>query len=317
MSKGGVFREIALTKESVRGTAVAPASGDGIPHTGFSFKPNVKKADNKSAMGLINGKMRSRTVQQYADGEIPFNLIASKMGLISNLIMGQAPTNTGTGTVTHTWALANNNQHITYTVTVKDAAGDVKQYAGGMLNEFKLDAGVDDYVKISLGLMTQAAATGTWTPSYTASDPDFVPSQLSIKVADNVAGLTSATPINADTLSLSIKKNGTPKFKFGSNSPYDIKNGRIEIQGDMSLVMDDNAYRTLAEGDTNKAVQIIITDGTITWTFTLPSVDFGNWSDEPDTESSAVMQSISFYGNSGDLSNGFLKITLVDTVATY
>ena len=316
-SSGGVFRQIALSKETVRGTVVAPTSGDFLPHEGFDFVPKSTKADNKSAMGSIAGKSHSRTVQKYSEGNIPLILPASKLGAISNLIMGQAPTTTGSDPYDHEWSLLNDNEHLTYTATVVDSTDTDIAYGGAMLNTFELNAGVEDFLKGTLGMIAFEGAAATVSADYIADDVDFVPSNIVVKIATDYAGLGAASAIDADSLTLSINKNAVPKYKFGDTSPYDIKNGRINIDGDFSILMTDSTYRDLSLGDGSKALSIEMTEGSIVWTFILPSVDFSDWSDESDIESSAIMESLSFHANALDETNGFLEITLADATATY
>ena len=318
MAQVGAFKQIAWAKESTRGTVVAPATGSAIEHDGFDFEPKIEKVENKAAKGSIVGRNQAFISKEYSEGSIPMNTALSKIGDICNIVMGAVPSTTGSGpTYTHAYTLANTNNHLSYSFTVEDAVAGDKVYAGGMLNTFKLEAKVDDYIKLTLGIKASKEGTAaSWTPSYTTADVFFKPTQINVYMATNYAGLGAALAMGIESINLNVNKNVKPYHILGSSFTVNNFNQRVTIDGDMTRLYSDTVQRVLGLAETSRAMKIVMSDGTYSWTITIPSMDLQAWTDAKDIEA-YQMETYGFNANYLDTTNGFIKMDLVDNISSH
>jgi len=308
--------EIALTKEGTRGTAEGPSAGDWIAHEGADFGPIIEKAENTAGMGSIVGRNDATITSEQSQGAIPMIVQRSHLGNISNLVMGQAPSTTGSDPYTHDWTLANNNSHISYTVSVIDPVAGNKAYPNAMLNTLTLDVVVDDYVKATLDIMGGKEEAGSFSSAYTASDDYFVPDNVEIKFAANYAGLGAASAVCTRSINLNVNKGVVVDPCVGQTTANDFHNQRVLINGDITFKYDTDTYRTLGLSETNNAMQIVMTKGSYSWTIELPSVDFQDWSADTDNDS-IMTNTVGFNANYEDKTNGFIKMQVVDAQASH
>ena len=144
-------------------------------------------------------------------GSIPFHVEQGNSFLLGYGICGQAPVTTGSGPdYTHDFTLAQNNQHSSVTVSHTDPTTGDKQSALGMFNTINLNATPENYVQAEVELMASKPADGTFTPSYVSTPNFFKPKQLTIKLADNYAGLGAGTEVAVANLDLAVSKNTAP-----------------------------------------------------------------------------------------------------------
>lgn len=314
----GARREIALVKESTRGTAESISAGSAIPHKGYDFMPKKESVERVPGIGHIAHKRETELVKEFCQGGIPIDLTAEKAGDIANMVMGQAPDSSsdeGGGYYLHTWSLFNSNQHLAYTVGVKDPQYGTFRAARGMLNQLSLSVSPDDYVQAVIDLMADKAADNTFTPSYLSSDEFYKPQQVEVKFASSYAGLGAASETLLENFNMTINKNTAFVWVAGQTNPKDIVNQRISITGDFELPYEDTTFRTLALGDGVKAMRITITHGSYYIQFDFPLVDFGEWTDEPDLEA-YIKEGIEWSANY-DSTNGLIIMKVKDTSSSH
>jgi len=304
----GALQQIALSGESVRGTAVAPSAGDWVEHNGFNFAPKNSKGRDTSAMGRIEELNQMDIFREWSEGTIPMNSRTSQLPIISSLIMGNDGT---TASKTTSWVVTNTNAHKTATINVIDSLAGQKRYAGCMLDTFTMDANENAYPTIALELKGKKEATTTGlTASYTAvaSSQLFKPTSVKVYVADNFAGLTSATAVALKNLSLTVNKNLGEDFVLGSTEPADWINQRLSITGTLSFKYDSDTYRTLGLSDTKKAIRVQLTQGNYVWNIDLPSVGFIDWNSEVGNDN-YMLNTVGFEAERTDEINGTIKMS--------
>lgn len=314
----GARKQIALAKETVRGTKASPASGKWLAHEGFEFSPKIQKVENTSGSGSIVGRNQAHIIQEWSEGTIPLILSEENAGDILNLVFGAAPNTTGSSTYTHAYTLANENDHVTYTVAVVDPVAGSFSHARGMLNTATFEMSPDQYVKVGLDMIAGKQTTeSAYTPAYSTTDVLFRPSTIAVKFAANYAGLGAAAAITTiSNITLNFNKNAVPVWRLGSTEVEDIVNQRITINGDISFKYDVTTFRALGLAETSNAMQIVLTNSTHSLTIELPSADFQDWSHEVDNDGYMV-QTLGFNANYLDKTNGFVKGSLVNGISSY
>lgn len=315
----GSFKQVALTKETPRGTYVAPSSGDWQATLGSAteFRPVIEKAKSEMGMGHIATDLNSNIIKQYSQGSIPLAMNIEFLGHIFNMVFGQSPTTSGTGPYTHSWTLANNNQHTTYSVTIQDPQKGGLGYSTGLANEATLEFTTDDICKATLAMIAKNETTQSVTPAYDTDQIDnFLPSHLTVKLADNLGGLDAASAIEVSNVSLTVAKNVDAWFVLGSKNPADIINQKMAITGTIEMLYDATTLRDLAMSDTKKALRVAGDNGDgVTFEFDIARVGFEDWSD--DTDLNAFQKNtVNFYSEL-DMTNGLVVAELVNSVSSY
>lgn len=310
-------KEIAFTKEGTRGSGETVQSGQWFPHEGYDFKDIAEKIDRTSATGDINQLKESKVSKEYAQGAVPMKMSVEFAGILANMVMGQAPSTSGSGTYTHAWtSRANNNAHVSYTVTRKDPIAGVFKHALGMLNTLAMDITPDDYINLALDMWAKKGSVVSASSSYSTTDTFFLPKQVSIKFADTYAGLGAASATPMSNITLNVAKNLSYDFVVGSTEPADIVNGRMALNGSFTLPYTDTTFRDLGLGDGTKAMAIIVSDGTNSMEIELPTVNFRE-PDEDDDNDAYMLNTVVFNATSEDATNGLVKMEVVNGVSSY
>jgi len=262
----GAKKEIALSKETTRGTLVSASAGDWIPHNGFGFSPLTEKVQRTPGMGHISTSREEEYIREYTAGSLPMDLSVEVAGDVANLIMGQAPdSDTPAGDYyVHAWTLANNNEHVSYTASVVDPIYGDWRAARTMLNTAALSIVPDAYVTCDLDLMAQKAADTTLSPSYSTTNEFYKPQQVVVKFADAYGDLDAASETQLTNFNITINKNCDYVWVSGDTEPKDIVNQRIEVTGDFELPYESSTFRALGLGDGIKAMQMTLTHGSYT-----------------------------------------------------
>lgn len=311
----GAKVEVALTKESVRGTGVNPANGDWIYQESIGILPRNEKINYEPGMGRIEQTFRSHTHKEYANGDIRTAVTKKLLGPVLSLLFGQVPSTTGpSGEIyTHNYALLNSNQHASYSVTIKDPIRGYKRFPFALLNALSLEFNVDSITSMTLNLEAgKEEASGATGTSYDTTDEYafFMPQHVSFKIADDVDGLGAAENQDAMNLTFEFNKNAVKRFKLGSTSPADVINQRIIITGNLEAVYVSDDLRSWAQNEVSKALQLVVDDGESSLTITFPRVTFKDWGKGEDNN--AYMNNNVGFQAELDLENGMFYATLAN-----
>lgn len=283
----GRLTSVGIAKEAVRGTAVAPSFW--VPVRDLDFDDTVDTKDNESGFGVITGISDSDIIKQWSEGGYEGKIFDKSIGLELAALFGASPTSSAhagaTGAYDHAFALANNNQHLSLTVAVKEANNNLR-YVNSIIDTWKFEAALDDYIKRSMKLMGKKGATASDTVAYTAEN-EFVPRHMVVKVATNLAGLTAASAIKVRNITFEVNKNADGLQVLGSNDIDDVVNKTFEVSGSIEMYYDNTTYRDLVFNNTKQALRISVVNtdvmvGTGTPTATLLQFDFakcifGKW----------------------------------------
>lgn len=258
----GRLTKLGLGRETVRGTAVAPLYWIPVLDLGFDDKFDLK--DNESGFGNLAAIQDSRIVKAWAEGDYSGKIYDKSVGLELALLFGGIPASTQrstTGVYDNVYTMANTNQHTSGTLVVAEANQNAR-YALSVINSWKLEAEVGDYVKRTVNLISKTGVTGSDTPAYT-NENEFISEDIVLKFA--AAGaidatLDSATAVKARSFSLEINKNADGLQVFGTNALDDVVNKQIEVTGEFEMYYDDRTYQALAAAGTHQALRIEMLD---------------------------------------------------------
>lgn len=259
-----------------------------VPWMDLSMKDTIETLQNESANGTIAHYNDSIVTGVHGEGEIQTKLWHKGLYYFLLWIFGQAPTKTTNqdGSYKYVFAMANNNQHKAQTVAINDPNNPC-YFPTAVLNEATIAWTPSDFATLTASLISkQSVGTTAFTPAY-ADDAEFKPSQLELKIADNVSGLNSASAATLFTsVSLAVSKSVEGTQTSDSGTDYGaFMNGDLEATLSFEKLYSDTVYRALALNGTKKAISFGFVDsenkaGTNTNTslkFILPKVKLSSY----------------------------------------
>jgi len=250
---------VGIAVEATKGTA--ETIDYWIPVTGYSYDDKFELIKNDSAMGRIKEFNAADIVKLWGEGDYEGKIFLNSIGAELVALFGQAPTSVERGTsdvFDHTFALANNNNHKSLTVGYKDDVDD-ESFPMAVIDSWSLEVASDDYVRRSISLVGKKSSAGSHTPSFT-DEIEFIPSQVTFKMADAQSGLAAASAINVTSFNMEIKKNAEAIYVVGSNEPNDVINKQFGVTGSVELYFENQTYRDYAMANLHKAIRIQMKD---------------------------------------------------------
>jgi hypothetical protein len=157
------------------------------------------------------------------------------------------------------------------------------------------------------------------------NETEFKPKHISVRLAENVAGLGAASALaTLQSLRLTIDRSVERDLALSSDSPYDISVREIEISGELVLRHSDAVHLTSYLDDTQQALRITIENTDVDLgtaehpglVITLPKVTFDNWEIDQGL-SDKVNQTIGFQGLYDVTTASALSVVLTNGVAAY
>ncbi len=314
---------VGVGKEVTRGTAVTPSYWLGWMST--DIEDTGKTQMNESAVNVLDKNVGAEIVELSGAGKIDGLITDQSFGLILYALLGShsaALHASETIVYDHTFTESQSNQCQSLTITRKDPNVDIR-FALAMLKSLELDVVSGDYVKMSTDWVTQPSATGADTTAF-VQENHFTAKMASLQLAANLAGLSSAVPVLAKEVKLTVDKGVNPYYIIGQNNPTDIFAEAVTVKGDFTMLYTDDTYKTLRFNNTPQAVQITlentgVTIGTAshpTITFTLPQVYLTEWKPAQPIDG-MVEQTVTFEGTFSIGSAYMIQAILTNLVTTY
>ena len=313
-----------IGKETTRGTVAAPTIW--IPQTEASFQDKRETQADESAIGVLMNSTDIEKVKQYSEGEIWGILATNSIGYFLLSILGSvssAPTSGGGWAFEHDFSMDETNTKQSFTVT-KSTPLWTKQYALGMISALNISANVWEAVNMNASIMAKAGVAGSATKAY-ALDNKLYAKHLTVRIADNIAGLDSASGNCFESIELDLTQELEDEFCFNSGVDIgDIINKSFGITGSISRKKSDTNFETYADDVVYKAMRIEIIDANKTiWTSDNPSViiDLAKVSfeyPEDDAGINDIVTETIAYTAHYDIANAKdIDIKVINTLSTY
>lgn len=308
---------LGIAVEATRGTAVSPTIW--VPNVTMSFRDTVETAREDQGQGVIADSDSNYVVMQMGEGDVEAQLYDKALGIILIGVLGASPVTSGSNPYTHTYTLANTNQHKSISLFWKDPDRS-DMYRLGMVNSFQMSVEPNGIINYTIGFMSKTARDwGTLTPSFNSLGSKFLHQHVQVRLADTIAGLAAATAISLKNLELNIEKNTMFDSVIGTVEPEDILNQQLSVEGSLTLNLEDDTYRNYMLNNTYKAMEIKLDRSSSSrLTLQFPRVDFTEWESDF-TLNEIAKQSINFKANY-DQANALDIIstaTLINTQVSY
>ena len=315
--------EFGVATEASRGVAEATADRWMRKVTANVVEKATHVLDDTTRGVLEDGEAR-RVVQKYIEGDVEGILHIDLIGWLFANIYGSVVTATVEGTVkSHTFSLKQNIQHQSLTLFAKDGSVQQQVFSNAMINTLQINASIDDYVRFSTSFVASAAADNTDTPSY-ETEYDFVARDITIKIADTEAGLTSATALKTKDMSITWDQGTVRDHVFGAYNPDDIYNAKLMIEGSFTLNFTDKTFKELYLGNDAKYMSIVIEGEEVLSGTSKPKIEiilnkvqFMDWNRSGDANS-LVTEPINFraFYNATDKKQSTVKLQNVTSAYT-
>jgi hypothetical protein len=251
---------LGIAKEASRSAGVAPtpvAATDFIPCKDITPFDNIKYLTDegwRSSMVMNYGEVQG---VEYSEFEFGGDVFADTIGYPIAGVLGDYAIAGASAPYTHTMAVKNsgNGQATSYTLTDFNAI-NARQFAGAQFGslEFKFSAdGLLEYTAMAQGYASATATTPT--PSFSAITP------TPVWVGTTTIGGTLSTKLTEG--SVTIQRELTPIFSVaGSQNPYQIFQGAVEVEGSLKLIMEDDSDLTRYLTNTQPSLALDFSQGT-------------------------------------------------------
>lgn len=292
----GQLANLGIGRETTRGTPVAAAFW--LARTQITFDDKAEKALAMQAMGVIDDATDAFVTKVWAEGTVEGYIRDKSFGLILYALMG-AETPTGANPYTHTYTLAQSNQHTSLTLYADDPNQDYR-FALAMLNKLSIEAKPGELVTFSADFMARRSVPDSQTKSYVAEN-HFTAKHTNVYLASNIAGLAAASALAVKGVKIDFMKNLLPEQDLGTISLADIHNQSIAVEGELELMYEDQTYRNYMLDGTYKSLRIELKNTDVDLgggvnpklTIDLPRVHFFDW-EQDRTNDKIVMQKVKF-----------------------
>lgn len=323
----GRLMDVGVAAESSRGGGAAATFW--IPKSSYSFEDKVVKAKSNQSYGNIaQDGAYSIPAKNWAEGDIEMDMMDKPFGLFLYALLGsKSVSGPSDSAYTHTFTLANTNQHQSLAVTVKQSTLASMMYKLAMVQSMTIEITPEELVKVTVSLLGKRGVTTTaGTVTYTTSNK-FVGRDLTFKLATLTSGLSAASAIPVKSLTINFEKNTILNHHLGTVQPNDILNQGFRITGEVELdyqdrtyadLMSDGSYRAMRINLTNRRADAVIGAATNpSFTLDLSRVEFESWEGAYPNDEIAT-QTFSFTAlydpTNGNLIN---SCTLVNAQASY
>jgi len=314
--------ELGVTVEQTRGTPQAVAE-KWLKKITANIRSRAEHAIDESSHGVLEDSDGRRVIKKWIEGDVEGNLHIDAIGYFLYNIFGSISSSwVASGVYSHVFTLAQSIQHASLAIFAKDGGAQQKVFNNAMVGSLQIQAAMDGIVRFTASIMAKTEATNSDTPSYD-TEYDFIGKDITVKMADTEAGLSGATAIKAKDLNITFDQGIISDYVFGSYNPDDIYNGKMSIEGEMTLNFEDTTYKDLYLADTNKYMQIQIAGTTDigggnypTITILLYKVRISDW-DRSGGNDELVTQKVSFkaFYNSTDSKQS--QVTVKNNTAEY
>lgn len=301
--------ELGIGKEATRGTGVSPTMW--LPKVELSIQDRVDEARDEASVGVLADSLGKEVTEKYAGGTLRGNVRDETFGYFLLALLG-ANSSSGSDPYTHALSVANNNQHPSLSLDIKDP-DNYQKFILAMIETLSIEAELGSFVMFETEFIAKKGQNWTAeTPSYT-DEGQFTKQHVKVKVADNIAGLSGASVLSLKRVTLNFAKNAIRDSGLGTVQPEDILNRQLAVDGELVLNFEDNTFRDYMINGSHKAMEFKLDNGAnSSLTIQMPRVDFSGWEKDMSNDE-IVTQTINFKA-SYDVANSQEIITTCDLV---
>jgi hypothetical protein len=315
--------KIGIAKEVTRGTTVASAFW--IPRRDFDFEDKTTLVIDNQSYGTIEDSIDVKVVGKYAEGKIVGIVRDKALGLLLAAATGTPATTSSSpeaGCYTHVYQVVQSHQHPSLSINVDDPNEGDLNYVLAMMKSLEINATVGEYVVFSSEFISKTSTPGTVTAAY-VSENAFTADGVSIKFADTVATLGTATATKVKSVVVRINKNVEKADILGSVDPDDIMNKSFAMEIDVERYYEDTTFKTRYRTSTPQTMRVDIQSASLAagatyskLTIDLNKVKITDWKTSKDLDN-LVIESFTVKANFSISDAKMLEMRLINAQISY
>jgi hypothetical protein len=253
---------IGIGRETSRGVVIAPKYW--LKPLSQDYDDKIEIATSERACGVIEDSEDMVIKKKFSTGKIDGEIFDKSFGLFLLASLGQvasAEKQTDSGVFDHTFSVLQSAKHPTLTLEVKRGDNEQKAYPNCVVESLKIEAQANEYVKFEAQVRGKSGVNSNSIPGY-ETESYFLGKDVLVKLADNLAGLGSATAIDARKVEVHVAKNIEEDKRLGSIEPNDFLNKEFSVEGTIEVLFKDTVLKNWALNGDQKALRIEIADTT-------------------------------------------------------
>lgn len=313
---------IGIGKETTPWTAVAPDVW--IPFETGEVKPIIESIKDTWVYWVIDETYDSRVVKNMTETNISGIVRDDFIGNILMWVLGTsaAPVDNTDGTYTHTFTRKNDNSPVTFTTYYNNPVWD-EESTYWVFDSLDIEVNAGDYVKFSTTIKWKSLSTPSTnrTPAYT-DQKEFLAANATIKFADDIAWLTSASAVSLKNIKFNIAKNVVDYQAIGNTDVRSLHNQQFNVSWDLEAIFEDVVLRDYVLNNTKKAMSITIQSSEVIGIgtqkaelyFEFARISFNDWGKSSDVNG-IVMQTMWFEAEFSAADNKTISSRLINTNA--
>jgi hypothetical protein len=266
----GRLNSLGIAKEVTRGTTPASA-GFFISFDEASIEEKDLKILNNQSNGVIEDSVGMDIVKQWSEGTWKAPVTDKHFGLILLAILGvdtPALHPTETTVYDHVVTVAQNVQSQSLSLYLKDSAATAGAqdytYALGTIHSLELAYEAGKYIEYTAGIKAKKGVQTAVTVAAIAENR-FLPQDVTIELAANLAGLTGATATKVKSLKMKFDDKSEDDQVLGDITPNDYLSKEFSIEGTIEATWDSEAtFKTATLAGTTQAMRIDLANSRVT-----------------------------------------------------
>lgn len=317
---------VGVAVETTRGTFVAATDYVRMREPS-TIQTLVEEVDVKESRptGLIRD---SKVItMKKVEGDIALNLRFRTIGYFFKSLLGGWSSATESGqTVVYRHTGTLNTTVLQPTLSLSMARGSYphKQVPGTVVTKLALNASVDDVINGSVTLKGLTETTTTnFTPAFASTDYLAPHQMVTVKIANNVAGLSGATAMVLNDLNIDFDRPNDERTNISAIAPVDFVAKLLNISGKFTMDKTDDTYKDFAEANTVRAMSITITNTAVSMgtgvnpqlVITLPNVTLRTSETRP--LDAIVTEEITFEANYDETAAAGVTVSLLNEKLNY
>lgn len=319
---------VGVGVENTRGTGVAPQIW--IPgRTPSGINIVMDKTLVKETRRTRITSEGSEAVMKRAEGDLEFNVRNNSIGYLIKSLLGtveSAPASGESAVYEHEFTIDKDDpQNPSLTVALSQPNQQDYEYPLMVVSSLELRTPVDDLVNATVNMIAQKESEhADYTVEFPENDYYFRNYEVTIKIADTLAGLDAADAMKVKEFTLSIANNARPNQNIGDLNPDDVIGLLVEITGSMTLDYVDKDMHDIYEAGTYKAMRIEMVRDDVTigyaenprMTIDLAKVSFESYENDRPIDD-IVMENIGFQAHYDVDDVEPITVTLINETADY
>lgn len=320
---------VGVEDPTTRGTVVAPQSW--IPgRTPTGIKSIVEKVDIKETRSTGIDTSGSEIVQKRVEGDLEFNIRNNSIGYLLKSLLGKVTTTVVDAG--ETWShlfevLPQDPQHPSLTIGLSQPNIVDYDYPLGIVKSLEVKTPVDDLVNATVNVIASSEAehTPVFEPTFASNDYSFRHQDVTIKIADDVAGLAGASALSVKEFSFSDDNNSRVNQNIGELNPSDIISNLLSSKITLKCDYKDAvAWHDLFKSGEYKAMSVKMERSDVTIGTTsnpsaevvFPKVSIGDWTPDRPIDD-IVTEGVEIKVHYDDTEAEAIHITLVNETESY